>query len=198
MIKVGNQVMTSFPETLHCLLIINAPSWFGVVWSVAKKLIDPRTASKIEVFTNSKNGLKRMVELIDESQISSDCGGMGPSLAKAASSEAGSKMVVLNKLLPLTKKTLENSYSFELTDARQVTLTIHTRCKEGAVAGLYISSATMGNETQMTEVDIVGEKDDVPYSRTIGVISEPGNFTVRLKGKSQPGVFLLLGTTTSS
>lgn len=49
MIKVGNQVMTSFPETLHCLLIINAPAWFGVVWSVAKKLIDPRTASKIEV-----------------------------------------------------------------------------------------------------------------------------------------------------
>jgi hypothetical protein len=49
MIKIGNQVMTSFPETLHCLLIINAPTWFGVVWSVAKKLIDPRTASKIEV-----------------------------------------------------------------------------------------------------------------------------------------------------
>mmetsp|Transcript_32706 Transcript_32706/g.68793 ORF Transcript_32706/g.68793 Transcript_32706/m.68793 type:complete len:469 (-) Transcript_32706:1998-3404(-) len=43
MIKVGNQVMSSFPETLHCLLIINAPSWFGFVWSVVKKLIDPRT-----------------------------------------------------------------------------------------------------------------------------------------------------------
>ena len=49
MIKIGNQVMTSFPETLHCLLIINAPLWFGAVWSVAKKLIDPRMAAKIEV-----------------------------------------------------------------------------------------------------------------------------------------------------
>ena len=49
MIRVGNQVMSSFPETLHCLLIINAPGWFGFVWSVVKKLIDPRTASKIEV-----------------------------------------------------------------------------------------------------------------------------------------------------
>ena len=53
MIKVGNQVMSSFPETLHCLLIINAPGWFGFVWSVVKKLIDPRTASKIEVVSLS-------------------------------------------------------------------------------------------------------------------------------------------------
>ncbi len=139
-----------------------------------------------------------MVELIDESQISSDCGGTGPSLAEAASSEAGSKMVILNKLIPLTKKTIENSCSFELTDANQITLIIYTRCKEGAVAGLYRISTTMGTETQLTEIDIVGEKDDVPYSRTIGEISGPGNFTVRLKGKSQPGVFLLLGTTASS
>ena len=53
MIKVGNQVMSSFPETLHCLLIINAPGWFGMVWSIIKKLIDARTASKIEVVRSS-------------------------------------------------------------------------------------------------------------------------------------------------
>ena len=52
MIKVGNRVMSSFPETLHCLLIINAPSWFGFVWSVIKRLIDPRTAAKIEVVSS--------------------------------------------------------------------------------------------------------------------------------------------------
>lgn len=49
MIKTGNQIMASFPETLHCLMVINVPGWFGVAWSVVKKLIDPRTASKIEV-----------------------------------------------------------------------------------------------------------------------------------------------------
>ncbi|EED86803.1 hypothetical protein THAPSDRAFT_264603, partial [Thalassiosira pseudonana CCMP1335] len=64
-----------FTQTLHCLLIINAPSWFGLVWSVVKKLIDARTASKIEVFTSSKSGLARMKELIDNSQIPSDLDG---------------------------------------------------------------------------------------------------------------------------
>ena len=49
MIKVANGVMASFPETLHCLLIINAPSWFGFIWAAIRKFIDPRTASKIEV-----------------------------------------------------------------------------------------------------------------------------------------------------
>ena len=44
------------------------------------------------------------------------------------------------------------------------------------------------------EVDIIGQEDNVPFARTIGDISGPGSFTVRLKGK-QPGVFLLLGTT---
>lgn len=53
LIKVGNKVMSSFPETLHCLLIINAPGWFGMVWSIIKKLIDARTASKIEVVRSS-------------------------------------------------------------------------------------------------------------------------------------------------
>ena len=142
-------------------------------------------------FTNYETGRKRMEELIDESQISSDCGGTGPSLAEAASSEAGSKIVVLNKLIHLTKRTPDNSYYFELTDAKQITLTIFTRCKEVVNVALCCVSTSIENET-LAEVD--GHEDDVPFARTIGDVSGPGSFTVRLKGK-QPGVFLLLGTT---
>ena len=145
-------------------------------------------------FTNYETGRKRMEELIDISQISSDCGGTGPSLAEAASSEAGSKIVVLNKLIHLTKRTPDNSYCFELTDAKQITLTIYTRCKEVVNVALCCASTSIDNETLAAEVDIIGHEDDVPFARTIGDISGPGSFTVRLKGK-QPGVFLLLGTT---
>jgi hypothetical protein len=60
MIKTGNQIMASFPETLHCLMVINVPGWFGVAWSVVKKLIDPRTASKIEVVRLMRRAMCRL------------------------------------------------------------------------------------------------------------------------------------------
>jgi len=198
MIKVGNQVMTSFPETLHCLLIINAPSWFGMVWSIIKKLIDARTASKIEVFTSTKAGNKRMNELIDSSQIASDYGGSGPSLAEAAaggssdeeSNGSRNKMVVLNQLLPLTKKRPVNGYDFEIEDSKQMTLTVYTRCKTGATATVIRND----NASLVSEISITGEKEDTPYSRTICALQGPGSFTLELEAKDQPGVFLLLGT----
>ena len=196
MIKVGNQVMTSFPETLHCLLIINAPSWFGMIWSLVKKLIDARTASKIEVFTSSKSGSKRMRELIDEKQIPSCYGGDGPSLAEAASG-AGSeapgaekaKMVVLNQLIVLPKKNATKCHAFELEDGKQVTLTVYSRCKAGFYAGVFRS-----DESLVSEIDAQGGEEDEPYSTTLGAVEGPGSFVVKVKSKSDPGSFLVLGS----
>lgn len=188
MIKIGNQIMASFPETLHCLMVINVPGWFGIAWSVVKKLIDPRTASKIEIFTNAESGLQRMGEMIDSSQIPTEYKGNGTSLAEAAAS-GGESMVVLNHLMSLTKKQSERSHDFELIDEKQVTLTIYTRCKEGATA--TVSRA--GTSSQVTS--IVGFKENIPYSTTIGMITGPGFFTVKLKANSEVGMFLLLGTT---
>jgi len=191
--------MTSFPETLHCLLIVNAPSWFGMVWSIIKKLIDARTASKIEVFTSTKAGNKRMNELIDNSQIALDYGGTGKSLAEAAaggsSDTTGSryKMVVLNQLLPLTKKRPANGYDFELEDSKQMTLTVYTRCKTGATATVIRND----NASLVSEISITGDKEDMPYSRTICALQGPGSFTLELEAKDQGGVFLLLGTTSA-
>ena len=141
-----------------------------------------------------------MLELIDESQIPSNYGcGTGKSLAESASgggSESGakSKMVVLNELLPLTKRQPEKSHNFELEDGKELTLTVYTRCKTGATASLFRA----GNETPVTEINFAGEKEDEPYSRTIGAIVGPGSFTVKLKGKNEAGVFLVLGTTSAS
>ena len=144
-----------------------------------------------------------MQDLIDISQIPSDYGGSGGSLAEAAaggpaanSSGTANKMVVLNHLLHLGKgKHAEKSYTFELEDSKQFTLTVWTRCKTGASAALY-----RGEEagTKVSEVNIVGDKDDTPYQRTVGAIKGPGKFTVKLKATSDPGVFLVLGTTAAS
>lgn len=206
MIKVGGRVMTAFPETLHCLVIINAPSWFGLVWSGVRKFIDPRTASKIEVFTNSKRGIARMRELIDNSQIPSDYGGTGPSLAEAASgvSAAGSstnhhasapqsvnssKVVVLNKVMYL-KNHQEKSKKFEVKENQTMTVTIYTRCKKGAKASIFRE----GSDCPVLEKDLVGQEEDEPYSVCIGDVKGLGNFEVRLKSVQGPGTFLILGT----
>lgn len=198
-IKQGNRVMASFPETLHCLLIINAPGWFGFVWSAIRKFIDPRTASKIEVFTNAKAGSARMRELIDESQIPSDYDGSGSSLAQAAAGAVGSassctspKIVAVNHLLTLTKKHNERSYDFQVEDSKQLTLTINTRCKTGATAALFRDG------TLVSQANVLGEEADVPYIRTLGAVKGPGNFKVKLKSKSDPGVYLVIGTTSAS
>ena len=201
MIKVAAKVMNSFPETLHCLLIVNAPSWFGLAWAVVRKVIDARTASKIEVFTSSKKGIARMRDLIDDSQIPSDYGGTGPSLAQAAAGvsattgsngaskpQDSSKVVVLNKVLHLNKHQ-EKRKDFELKEGETMTVTIYTRCKTGATAAIVCE----GSESPMIEKDVVGKDDDTPYSMVLGEVRGPGKFDVRLKSISSPGVFLILG-----
>lgn len=191
MIKTGNYIMASFPETLHCLMVINVPGWFGMAWSVVKKLIDPRTASKIEIFTNTDAGLQRLSEMIDKSQIPLEYNGTGSSLAEAAAS-GGESMVVLNQLMNLTKKQPENNHDFTLIDEKEVTLTVYTRCKEGAIATVS-RTCTSSSPSQVTS--IIGSNDYEPYSVLIGTIMGPGSFSVKLKANSeQTGVFLLLGT----
>jgi len=196
MIKVGNGVMTSFPETLHCLLIINAPSWFGFVWAIVKKLIDPRTASKIEVFTNAKSGLERMNELIDSSQIPSDYGGIGPTLAKAAGgmsnvdSSRRTKVVNFNHLIQLSKKNPENECTFEIEAEKQLTITVYSRCKTGCTATV----TRVGDSNIFFELDVVGDVEEEPYHRTIGAVKEPGSYRVKLKSLSTHGNYLVVGT----
>lgn len=83
------------------------------------------------------------------------------------------------------------SHDFELEAGQQMTLSVYTRCKTGASAELLRSDGG----SMMTKIDFVGDEEDEPYSRTIGAVVGPGSFTVKLKLMSEPGVFLVLGTT---
>ena len=38
-----------YPETVHRIYIVNAPSVFQVVWRFVKQWVDPQTATKIQV-----------------------------------------------------------------------------------------------------------------------------------------------------
>ena len=70
------------------MLILNAPSFFGMAWGLIKKFIDPQTAARIKLYSNKEQGLKAMRELIDIDQIPRDYGGMNISIADAFLEEA--------------------------------------------------------------------------------------------------------------
>ncbi|OEU19489.1 CRAL/TRIO domain-containing protein, partial [Fragilariopsis cylindrus CCMP1102] len=76
-IKLSSKISDFFPETLHCMLIINAPSFFSFAWKIIKKLIDPRTASRIQLFSssNEKASQQALEKLIcKQTQLPKDYG----------------------------------------------------------------------------------------------------------------------------
>lgn len=77
-----------FPETMSKMLIVNAPTFFAATWRIIKGWLDPRTASKIEVFSNRSKMEARLLEFIDAEELPSDYGGSG----------ADTKVTMMNSL----------------------------------------------------------------------------------------------------
>jgi len=69
------------------MIIINAPTFFSATWRIIKGWIDPRTAGKIEVISNTAAGEKRLLELVDAEQLPSDYGGRGEDTQKTLDGE---------------------------------------------------------------------------------------------------------------
>jgi hypothetical protein len=76
--KQASTVGDFFPETMHATLILNAPAWFSVTWRIIRTFLDPRTARKIEVYTNRSKGQIRLQQLVSRSEIPFDFGGIAP------------------------------------------------------------------------------------------------------------------------
>jgi len=64
-----------FPETMSKMIMINSPVFFSASWRLIKGWLDPRTTSKIEVYSGRSYWEKRLKELVDEDVLPSDYGG---------------------------------------------------------------------------------------------------------------------------
>ena len=65
-----------FPEAMKKMVILNAPSSFAMLWRIVKSWIDPRNATKVEIFgSNKAQWEKRLCELVDRDQLPCDYGG---------------------------------------------------------------------------------------------------------------------------
>ena len=71
-------------QSLNRFIVINAPAAFSAVWRIIRTFIDPRTATKVEIFASRKQVWQaRLLELIDADHLPSDYGGTGPPTSEA-------------------------------------------------------------------------------------------------------------------
>lgn len=136
----------------------------------------------------------RMNELIDRTQIPSEYGGLGPSLADSASGVRSNdsrqkQVVVYSHLFQLIKKQKPYSHQFTVDKGCQLVLSLYSRCGAEVKVELYKGKC----EQALFVIDVIGDpsEQEQPYSRTIGTCSGPEEYTLKLIGKV-PGVFLVL------
>ncbi len=120
-----------FPETMNKMIIVNAPRFFSATWTIIKGFLDPRTSAKIDLFSSSSAAQKKLLEIIDESELPSDYGGTGESTNSILEREAktnGRTRLVTEVI------SVRSSASFKLTinADEEVDLSIYTRATSGA------------------------------------------------------------------
>lgn len=72
--KVSKISSDNYPETLGAMFIVNVPSFFSIVYSIAKPLIPPETKKKMHVVT-SKHVKDELLKFIDADQLPRFLGG---------------------------------------------------------------------------------------------------------------------------
>jgi len=94
-LKAAAKVGDFFPETLHGMLVLNAPTFFTFSWRVIKNFLDARTASRIQLFSSKEKGQQALENLIDkEKEIASDYGGSNISLREALLTASSDSKIV--------------------------------------------------------------------------------------------------------
>ncbi|KAI1818648.1 CRAL-TRIO domain-containing protein [Poronia punctata] len=71
---ISKLLATSFPEVVDTVYVLNAPAYFGKIWNLLKKWVDPRTAEKLVILTKSEV-LPRLTASIDLEAIPQEHGG---------------------------------------------------------------------------------------------------------------------------
>ena len=133
-----------YPEILGRCLIINAPSFFSVIWSVVRRWLDARTASKIEIYSSKAKAEKRLKELISLENLPREYGGVAPNVdemivqqgstnAVTAGDEASEKKrVVKRRVTKLLHVKGHASISVHLDAGEEMEVEIFTRSVGGA------------------------------------------------------------------
>ena len=134
-----------YPEILGQCLIINAPSFFSVIWTVIRRWLDARTAGKIEIYSSKAKAEKRLKELISLENLPKEYGGMAPTVdemilqqdsagnADTTGDKASEKKrVVKRRVTKLLHVKGQTSISIHLDAGETMEAEVFTRSVDGA------------------------------------------------------------------
>lgn len=144
-----------YPEILGRCLIINAPSFFSVIWSVIKRWLDARTAGKIEIYSSRTKAEKRLKELISLENLPREYGGMAPTVdemivqqSDTTGNETSEKQrVVKRRVTKLLHIKGHSSISVRLDADEEMEVEIFTRSVGGANFTIeLLDDSDLGND----------------------------------------------------
>lgn len=72
-----------YPERSGCILVINVPSYFHLIWRVVKKFADKKTLDKVKMLRGKDDVLDGLLEFIDIDSIPPEYGGTSMPLGEA-------------------------------------------------------------------------------------------------------------------
>lgn len=143
-IKLASKISDFFPETLHCMLVLNAPGFFAMAWGLIKKFIDSRTAARIQLFSNKDRGQKALEKLIDKSQIPSDYGGDNVSLSEAFLKEAHDPSLIRQEieLVHCKRRSKSHTKTWTLQNHESLYITVYTRSVSTGRVSIQVNGQT--------------------------------------------------------
>jgi hypothetical protein len=185
----------TYHQTMHCMLILNAPSFFSLSWGIIKKLIDPRTAQRIQVFSNEKKGLARLSMLISEEELPQEYGGEGMSLKQAFQQQSvrpGDPPTTRQEvqLIYLKSQQAKAKQMFQLKAGEKLSVRIYTRSVLSAKftltshggSGIVLGEARVCGKLSAPTNSITNGGQQLPAMQTCQElamdISGPGKFVV--------------------
>ena len=150
-----------FPEILGKCLIINAPSFFSLIWSIIRRWLDPRTASKIEIYSSKSKAERRLAELISQEHLPREYGGSAPTvkemIVQQGSGDAGSNdtRAVKRRVTKLLHCKGHANFSVDLAAGEEMEVEVFTRSVGGAtfvVDVKTLASSKIQNENEAEKV----------------------------------------------
>lgn len=72
-----------YPERAGKVLVVNVPSWFKMIWTVVKPMIDEVTLAKIAILRGKKEVYRALLEIMDEKCIPPEYGGKSMPLGES-------------------------------------------------------------------------------------------------------------------